>query len=78
MEWKRIDRLSSPSLQHAADQPDAGGNFSQLTTALKDPLTGQPFPGQHHPGEPDHGRRPRDRERLQPDVAGGGAYTDTS
>ncbi len=45
VEWKQIDRFSSPSLQTLPTTAMRGGNFSHLTTALRDPLTGQPFPG---------------------------------
>ena len=45
MEWKQIDRFTSPSLQTLPTTAMRAGNFSHLTTALKDPLTGQPFPG---------------------------------
>ena len=36
------------------------GDFSGATFTIKDPLTGQPFPGQRHPGQPP---RPRGHER---------------
>ena len=45
VEWKQIDRFTSPSLQTLPTTAMRAGNFSHLTTALKDPLTGQPFPG---------------------------------
>jgi len=45
VEWKQIDRFTSPSLQTLPSSAMRAGNFSHLTTALRDPLTGQPFPG---------------------------------
>ncbi len=44
-EWKQIDRFSNPSLQTLPDSRMRSGNFSALTTQIKDPLTGLPFPG---------------------------------
>ena len=45
VEWKQIDRFSSPSLQTLPSSGMRAGNFSHLTTPLIDPLTKQPFPG---------------------------------
>ena len=45
VEWKRIRRLTSPSTRTLPTSLMRSGNFSQLTTVLNDPLTGQPFPG---------------------------------
>jgi hypothetical protein len=45
LEWKRIRRLTSPSTRTLPTSLMRGGNFSQLSTAIKDPLTGQAFPG---------------------------------
>ena len=42
VEWKQIDRFSSPSLQTLPTTAMRNGNFSHLTTALRDPLTGAP------------------------------------
>jgi hypothetical protein len=44
-EWKRIRRLTSANLRTLPTSAMRAGNFSHLTTALRDPLTGQPFPG---------------------------------
>jgi len=65
VEWKQIDRFSSPSLQTLPTTAMRGGNFSHLTTAIRDPLTGQPFPGNIIPAN-----------RITPDgVAFGNFYT---
>ena len=45
VEWKRIRRLTSPSTRTLPTSQMRTGNFSQLSTAINDPLTGQPFPG---------------------------------
>lgn len=45
VEWKQIDRFSNPSLQTLPTTKMRAGDFSHLTTPLRDPLTGQPFPG---------------------------------
>lgn len=45
VEWKQIDRFTDPSLKTLPDSRMRAGDFSELTTAIKDPLTGQPFPG---------------------------------
>jgi hypothetical protein len=45
VEWKQIDRFTSPSPQTLPDSRMRSGDFSELSTAIKDPLTGQPFPG---------------------------------
>ena len=44
VEWKQIDRFSSPSLQTLPSSAMRAGNFSHLTTALRDPLTGAALP----------------------------------
>ena len=41
-----------PFLGSVPSQAFLSGNFSALATPIRDPLTGQPFPGQHHPHEP--------------------------
>ncbi len=51
MEWKRIRRLTSPSTRTLPTSLMRGGNFSQLSTAIKDPLTGQAFPGNIIPAD---------------------------
>ena len=45
VEWKQIDRFSSPTLRTLPTTAMRAGDFSHLTTSLKDPVTGQPFPG---------------------------------
>jgi len=45
MEWKRIRRLTSPSTRTLPTSLMRSGNFSQLTTTIKDPTTGLPFAG---------------------------------
>src|SRR5512139_3945692 len=45
VEWKQIDRFSSPTLRTRPTTALRAGNCSHLTTPLKDPLTGQPFTG---------------------------------
>src|SRR5712691_9617122 len=44
-EWKKIRRSTTPALRTLPTQAMRQGNFSALTTPLRDPLTGQPFPG---------------------------------
>jgi len=51
VEWKRIRRLTSPSTRTLPTSLMRSGNFSQLTTVLRDPLTGQPFPGNVIPSD---------------------------
>lgn len=45
MEWKRIRRLTSPSTRTLPTSLMRSGDFSQLSTKIKDPLTGLPFSG---------------------------------
>ncbi len=45
VEWKQIDRFSTPSLRTLPTTAMRGGDFSALSTVIRDPLTGQPFPG---------------------------------
>jgi hypothetical protein len=45
VEWKQIDRFTTPSLQTLPTTKMRAGDFSQITTVVKDPLTGLPFPG---------------------------------
>jgi Carboxypeptidase regulatory-like domain len=44
-EWKRIRRFTSPQSRTLPTRAMRSGNFSGVTTVLRDPLTGQPFPG---------------------------------
>ncbi len=45
VEWKRIRRLTSPSTRTLPTSLMRSGNFSQLSTAIKDPVTGLAFSG---------------------------------
>ena len=45
LEWRRIRRFTSPTFRTLPNSQQRAGNFSMLSTALRDPLTGQPFPG---------------------------------
>ena len=68
---------------HGADHPDAADSrdaqrrFQRAVHGDRRPAHEAAVHGQHHPGQPDYGRRPRDRERLRGDVEGGGAYDDS-
>jgi hypothetical protein len=44
-EWKRIRRFTSPTFRTLPTSAMRNGNFSGIPTAIRDPLTGQPFPG---------------------------------
>jgi hypothetical protein len=44
-EWKKIRRLTTPTLRTLPTRAMRQGDFSALTTPIRDPLTGQPFPG---------------------------------
>ncbi len=44
-EWKKIRRSTTPALRTLPTQAMRQGNFSALATPLRDPTTGQPFPG---------------------------------
>ena len=44
-EWKRIRRDATPKLLTLPTRAMRSGNFSGITTVIRDPLTGQPFPG---------------------------------
>ncbi len=45
VEWKQIDRFTNPSLQTLPTTRMRSGDFSELSTVIRDPETGQPFPG---------------------------------
>jgi hypothetical protein len=49
IEWKQIDRYTTPSLQTLPTTAMRNGDFSHLTTPLRDPVTGQPFEGNRIP-----------------------------
>ncbi len=51
VEWKQIDRFSTPSLQTLPTTRMRAGDFSQISTVVRDPLTGQPFPGNVIPAD---------------------------
>src|SRR5712691_1481123 len=44
-EWKKIRRFTTPALRTLPTRAMRQGAFSGITTVLRDPLTGQPFPG---------------------------------
>jgi len=44
-EWKLIRRSSTPALRTLPTRAMRNGDFSGITVAIRDPLTGQPFPG---------------------------------
>src|SRR5712692_5522653 len=44
-EWKKIRRFTTPALRTLPTRAMRQGDFSALATPLRDPLTGQPFPG---------------------------------
>jgi len=45
MEWKRIDRFTSPTFRTMPSSAQLAGDFSNLTTTLKYPGTSTPIPG---------------------------------
>jgi len=44
-EWKKIRRFTTPALRTLPTRAMRQGDFSALATPIRDPLTGQPFPG---------------------------------
>ena len=44
-EWKKIRRFTTPALRTLPTRAMRQGDFSGITAVLRDPLTGQPFPG---------------------------------
>jgi len=44
-EWKKIRRDTTPTFRTLPTNAMIGGDFSAITTVLRDPQTGQPFPG---------------------------------
>jgi hypothetical protein len=44
-EWKKIRRDTTPTFRTLPTSAMEGGDFSAIATALRDPLTGQPFSG---------------------------------
>src|SRR5919109_528490 len=44
-EWKLIRRFTTPTLRTLPTRAMRQGDFSALSTPIRDPLTGQPFPG---------------------------------
>ena len=44
-EWKKIRRLTAPALRTIPTRAMRNGDFSAVTTVVRDPETGQPFPG---------------------------------
>jgi hypothetical protein len=44
-EWKKIRRFTTPATRTLPTSAEEGGDFSAISTRLRDPLTGQAFPG---------------------------------
>jgi hypothetical protein len=44
-EWKKIRRFTTPALRTLPTRAMRNGDFSGISTVIRDPLTGQPFPG---------------------------------
>src|SRR5439155_26016078 len=44
-EWKKIRRFTTPALRTLPTRAMRHGDVSGITTVLRDPVTGQPFPG---------------------------------
>ena len=44
-EWKKIRRQTSPTFRTMPTTAMEAGDFSAISTVIRDPLTGQPFPG---------------------------------
>ena len=51
LEWRKIRRFTSPTFRTLPNSQQRAGNFSMLTTPVRDPLTGQPFPGNIIPAD---------------------------
>ncbi len=51
LEWRKIRRFTSPTFRTLPNSQQRAGNFSMLTTPIRDPLTGQPFPGNIIPAD---------------------------
>ena len=45
LEWRKIRRFTSPTFRTLPNSQQRAGNFSMISTTIRDPLTGQPFPG---------------------------------
>ena len=50
-EWKLIRRFTTPTLRTLPTRAMREGDFSALSAAIRDPLTGQPFPGNVIPAD---------------------------
>ena len=50
-EWKKIRRLTSPTFRTVPTSAMRAGDFSALSTVIRDPRTGQPFPGNVIPSD---------------------------
>ncbi len=48
-EWKKIRRLTSPTFRTLPNSAMRNGDFSGISTVIRDPLTGLPFPGNRIP-----------------------------
>jgi hypothetical protein len=44
-EWKKVRRFTTPALRTLPTRAMRNGDFSAINTPIRDPLTGQPFPG---------------------------------
>ena len=67
VEWKQIDRFSTPSLQTLPHDRDARRRLQRPQHGHPRPADRPAVPGQRHPREPHHARRPGDREPLHED-----------
>ena len=78
VEWKQIDRFTTPTLRTLPTTRMRAGDFSEISTVIRDPLTGQPFPGNIIPPSritPDG----RAISNLYDEMAGiANSYTDTA
>jgi hypothetical protein len=50
-EWKKIRRFTAPTLRTLPTRAMRAGDFSAISTVLRDPRTGQPFPGNIIPAD---------------------------
>lgn len=51
VEWRRIRRFTSPTFRTLPTAAQRNGDFSMISTVIRDPLTGQPFPGNVIPAD---------------------------
>ena len=79
-QYRTINRFTNPTRQTLPTTAELNGDFSSASVAptaivgtaddgvLRDPVTKPAVPGQRHPAEPHHDRRPRAREHLPRDA----------